>query len=434
MTRDSKPQSWLLKGGRVIDPASRIDAEMDVLLRDGRVAEIAPRNKIRGSAEETFNARGLIVAPGFIDLHVHLREPGQSHKETIATATAAAAAGGFTSVCAMPNTSPVNDSPEITAWMQDAARGALVNVFPVAAATLGSKGERLTDFRALQRAGAVAVTDDGRPILADEMMRDALRAAAALNLPVIQHAEDTRLTAGCSMNEGPTAFRLGLRGMSAESEAAIVDRDARLAQATGAHLHVAHISTAATIKAVRRGRRNRARITCEITPHHFTLTDENVGDYNTNCKMNPPLRSAADREALLIALADGSIDAIATDHAPHAAHEKQVEFERAAFGVTGLETALALAITKLQRERKLGLARIIELLSTNPARIAGLKGRGSLERGCIADVTILDPGARWTFRAEKSRSKSRNTPFDGWQLIGRVVATIVGGSFAYRLD
>jgi dihydroorotase len=434
MTRDNKPQSWLLKGGRVIDPASRNDAEMDVLLRDGRVAEIAPRNKIRGSADETFNARGLIVAPGFIDLHVHLREPGQSHKETIATATAAAAAGGFTSVCAMPNTSPVNDSPEITAWMQDPARGALVNVFPVAAATLGSQGEQLTDFRALQRAGAVAVTDDGRPILGDEMMRDALRAAATLDLPVIQHAEDTRLSAGCSMNEGPTAFRLGLRGMSAESEAAIVDRDARLAQATGGHLHVAHISTAATIKAVRRGRRNRAHVTCEITPHHFTLIDENVGDYCTNCKMNPPLRSAVDREALLIALADGSIDAIATDHAPHAVHEKQVEFERAAFGITGLETALALAITKLQRERKIALARIVELLSTNPARIVGLKGRGSLARGSIADVTIFDPGARWTFHAEKSRSKSRNTPFDGWQLTGRVLATIVGGNFVYRLD
>jgi len=434
MTRNTKPESLLLKGGRVIDPASRIDAEMDVLLRDGRVAEIAPRNKIRGSAEETFNARGLIVAPGFIDLHVHLREPGQSHKETIATATAAAAAGGFTSVCAMPNTSPVNDSPEITTWMQDPARGAVVNVFPVAAATVGSKGEQLTDFRALQRAGAVAVTDDGRPILGDELMRDVLHAAAQLNLPVMQHAEDTRLTAGCSMNEGPTAFRLGLRGMSAEAEAAIVDRDARLAQAAGAHLHVAHISTAATIKAVRRGRRNRAHITCEITPHHFTLTDENVGAYDTNCKMNPPLRSADDREALLIALADGSIDAIATDHAPHASHEKQVEFERAAFGVTGLETALALVITKLHRERKIGLARIVELLSTNPAQIAGLKGRGSLARGAIADVTLFDPAARWTFHAEKSLSKSRNTPFDGWQLIGRVVATIVGGNFVYRLD
>ncbi len=369
-----------------------------------------------------------------MDLHVHLREPGQSHKETIATATAAAAAGGFTSVCAMPNTAPVNDSPEITAWMQDPARGAVVNVFPVAAATVGSQGERLTDFRALQHAGAVAVTDDGKPILGDEMMRDALRAADALNLPVIQHAEDTRLTAGCSMSEGPTAFRLGLRGMSAEAEAAIVDRDAHLAQAAGAHLHVAHISTAATIKAVRRGRRNLARVTCEITPHHFSLTDEAVGDYNTNCKMNPPLRSAVDREALLIALADGSIDAIATDHAPHAIHEKQVEFEHAAFGVTGLETALALAITKLQRERKIALSRILELLSANPARIAGLKGRGSLARGSIADVTIFDPGARWTFHAEKSRSKSRNTPFDGWQLTGRVVATIVGGNFVYRLD
>ena len=433
MMRNNKLESLLLKGGRVIDPASRIDAEMDVLLRDGRVADIAPRNKLRGSAEETFNARGLIVAPGFIDLHVHLREPGQAHKESIVTATAAAAAGGFTSVCAMPNTSPVNDSPEITAWMQDPARGALVNVFPVAAATTGSRGEQLTDFRALQRAGAVGVTDDGRPILGDELMRDAVRAAAPLNLPVIQHAEDTRLTAGCSMNEGPTSFRLGLRGMSAEAEAAIVERDARLAQAAGAHLHVAHISTAASIKAIRRGRRNRARITCEITPHHFTLTDESVGDFNTNCKMNPPLRSAADREALLIALADGSIDAIATDHAPHAAYEKQVEFERAAFGVTGLETALALAITKLQRERKIGLAHIIELLSTNPARIVGLKGRGSLARGSVADVTLFDPGARWTFHAEKSLSKSHNTPFDGWQFTGRVVATIVGGNFVHRL-
>ena len=433
MTRNDKLESLLLKGGRVIDPSSRIDAEMDVLLRDGRVAEIAPRNKLRGAAEETFNARGLIVAPGFIDLHAHLREPGQAHKEAIATATAAAAAGGFTSVCAMPNTSPVNDSPEITAWMQEPARGAVVNVFPVAAATVGSLGEQLTDFRALQRAGAVAVTDDGKPILSDELMRDALVAAAVLNLPVIQHAEDTRLTAGCSMNEGPTAFRLGLRGMSAEAEAAMVDRDARLAQATGGHLHVAHISTAATIKAVRRGRRNRAHVTCEITPHHFALTEESVNGYNTHCKMNPPLRSAADREALLIALADGSVDAIATDHAPHAAYEKQVEFERAAFGVTGLETALALAITKLQRERKIGLARIVELLSTNPARIVGLKGRGSLAKGSIADVTLFDPGARWTFHAEKSLSKSRNTPFDGWQLTGRVVATIVGGNFAYRL-
>ena len=434
MTRNHKPESLLLKNGRVIDPAARIDAEMDVLLRDGRVAEIAPRNKLHGSADETFNARGLVVAPGFIDLHVHLREPGQSYKETIATATAAAAAGGFTSVCAMPNTSPVNDSAEITAWMQEPARGAVVNVFPVAAATVGSQGERLTDFRALQRAGAVGVTDDGRPILSDEIMREVLQAAAPLNLPVMQHAEDTRLSAGCSMNEGPTAFRLGLRGMSAESEALIVERDVRLAQATGAHLHVAHISTAATIKEVRRGRRNRAHITCEITPHHFALTDEHVGNYNTHCKMNPPLRSAVDREALLIGLADGSIDAIATDHAPHAAHEKDVEFERAAFGVTGLETALALAITKLQRERKLGMARIVELLSTNPARIVGLKGRGSLAKGCIADVTLFDPGARWTFHAAKSRSKSRNTPFDDWQFTGRVVATIVGGNFVYRLD
>lgn len=426
--------SLLIKGGRVIDPAAKIDAEMDVLLRDGRVAEVAPRNKVRGGHEQTFDARGLVVAPGFIDLHVHLREPGQSYKETIATGTAAAAAGGFTSVCAMPNTSPVNDSPEIVAWMRDPARGAVVNVFPVAAATVGSEGKRLTDFRALQRAGAVAVTDDGRPILDDAIMREALQAAVLLNLPVIQHAEDTRLTAGCSMNEGPTSFRLGLRGMTAESEAAIVERDMHLARQAGAHLHVAHVSTAAALKSVRRGRRNRVHVTCEVTPHHFSLIDGNVGEYDTRFKMDPPLRSAADREALLVALADGSIDAIASDHAPHAYHEKEVEFERAPFGVTGLETSAALAITKLHRERRLPLARLVELLSTNPARLVGLQGRGTLARGAHADVTILDPARRWTFDASKSLSKSRNTPFDGWQLTGKVVATIVAGSFIYRTE
>ena len=418
----------------MIDPASKLDAEHDVLVRDGRVAEVAPRSRIRGSADETFSARGLIVAPGFIDLHVHLREPGQSYKETIATGTAAAAAGGFTSVCCMPNTSPVNDAAEITEWILAPERGAVVNVFPAAAATMGSAGERLTDFRALQRAGAVAVTDDGHPILGDAIMLEALRTAAAANLPVVQHAEDTRLTAGAVMNDGPTAFRLGLRGMTAESEGNLVERDVQLAAQSKAHLHVAHISTAAALKAVRRGKRNRARITCEVTPHHFALTDEMVGDYNTNCKMNPPLRSAADREAILAALADGAIDAIATDHAPHAAFEKAAEFDRAPFGITGLETALGLAITKLHLEKRLALARIVELFSSNPAQIFGLRGRGSLARGSFADLTIFDPKKRWTFDAARSRSKSRNTPFDGWQLVGKVVATIVGGKFVYRAD
>jgi dihydroorotase len=432
--KDKSRVSLLIKGGRVIDPANKIDGEMDVLLREGRVAEVAPRNKIRGSADETFNARGLIVAPGFIDLHVHLREPGQAYKETIASGTAAAAAGGFTTVCCMPNTSPVADTPVIIAWMTDPARGAVVNVFPIAAATEGSRGERLTDFRALQRAGAVAVTDDGRPILHDDVMRQALAAAAQLGIPVVQHAEDTRITAGCSVNEGEASFRLGLRGMSADSEAAVVERDTTLARNANAHLHVAHVSTAAALKPIRRGKRNHVNVTCEVTPHHFTLIDENIGDYDTRFKMNPPLRSAADREALIAALADGTVDAIASDHAPHARYEKEVEFDRAAFGVTGLETALALALTRLHREKRVLLARIVELFSAGPARALNLRGRGSLSRGAPADVTIFDPARRWTFDASKSLSKSRNTPFDGWQLTGKAVATIVGGQFAYRAD
>src|SRR5579864_471244 len=333
----TKSGSLLIKGGRVIDPAVKLDAPMDVLLRDGRVAELAAPNKIRSSADKTFDARGLIVAPGFVDLHVHLREPGQSYKESIASGTAAAAAGGFTAVCCMPNTSPVVDSPEWVTWIQQPDRAAVVNVFPIAAATHASKGAVLTDFGALQRAGAVAVSDDGRPILNDTIIRDTLRAASGLNLPVIQHAEDTRMTENCSMNESITSFRLGLRGMKTAAEASIVERDVQLAQQfAGARLHVAHLSTADALKAVRRGKRSRARITCEVTPHHFTLVDENVGDYETNFKMNPPLRSASDREAILVALADGTVDAIATDHAPHAPHEKQVEFERASFGITGL--------------------------------------------------------------------------------------------------
>jgi dihydroorotase len=434
MMRESG-KSLLIKGGHLIDPAAKINAPMDVLLRDGRVAEVAEPGKIRGSADEKFDARGLIVAPGFIDLHVHLREPGQSYKETIATGTAAAAAGGFTSVCTMPNTAPVVDTPEWVAWIRNPERGALINVFPIAAATRGSRGGTVTDFAALQRAGAVAVTDDGKPILEDDTMRMALRLGAELNFPVVQHAEDTRMTENCSMHSGPTSFRLGLRAMPASAEASIVDRDVTLAmQIRESRLHVAHLSTADALKAVRRGKRAKARVTCEVTPHHFTLIDENVGEYNTNFKMNPPLRSAADREAILVALADGTVDAIATDHAPHALHEKQVEFERAAFGITGLETALALAITKLHREQKIPLIRIIELLTAGPARVFDLRGRGSLAKNSHADLTIFDPKKRWTFEAAKSRSLSRNTPFEGWQLTGKVVATIVGGRIVYRSE
>src|SRR5215475_4335550 len=377
---DSK--SLLITRGHLIDPAAKINAPMDLLLRDGRVSEVAPPNKIRGAADEKFDAKGLIVAPGFIDLHVHLREPGQGYKETIASGTSAAAAGGFTSVCCMPNTTPVLDSPEWVTWLRQPQRGAAVNLFPIAAATQASKGAVLTDFRALQRAGAVAVTDDGKPILSETTMREAMRTSAEINFPVIQHAEDTRMTQNCSMNQGQTSFRLGLRGMTDMAEAAIVDRDVQLAQQfNGARLHVAHISTAETLKSVRRGKRNRARVTCEVTPHHFALTDSDVRDYDTNFKMNPPLRSAADREALLVALADGTIDAIATDHAPHAPHEKIVEFERAAFGITGLETALGLAVTRLHREAGISLTRLVELFTAGPARVVSLAGRGSLSRG-----------------------------------------------------
>jgi dihydroorotase len=429
----SKPASLLIKGGHVIDPANRIDAPMDVLLRDGHVVEVAPPNKVRGGAEEKFDARGLIVAPGFIDLHVHLREPGQSYKETIASGTAAAAAGGFTSVCCMPNTSPVLDSQEWVNWVLRPERGAVVNVFPLAAATNASKGAVLTDFRGLQRAGAVAVTDDGKPILDNDTMRECLRLSGELSFPVVQHAEDTRQTEGCPMNDGPTSFRLGLHGWKASAESNIVDRDVQLAQQIpNSRLHVAHLSAADSLKSVRRGKRSRAHVTCEVTPHHFTLTDEAVGDYNTNCKMNPPLRSAADIESLIVALGDGTVDAIATDHAPHASYEKQVEFERAAFGITGLETALGLAITKLHREHRIPLVRIVELFTSGPARVFDLRGRASLARGSFADVTIFDPKKRWTFDVSKSRSLSRNSPFDGWQLTGRTVATIVGGRIVHR--
>jgi dihydroorotase len=335
----------------------------------------------------------------------------------------------------MPNTIPVVDTPEWVEWLRSSERGAVVNVFPIAAATRASRGATLTDFAALQRAGAVAVTDDGKPILEDEVMRAALRLGAELNFPVVQHAEDTRLTENCSMHEGPTSFRLGLRGMSAAAEANVVDRDVNLAQQIReSRMHVAHLSTSEALKAVRRGKRAKARVTCEVTPHHFTLLDENVAEYNTLCKMNPPLRSAVDRDAIVAALADGTIDAIATDHAPHATHEKQIEFERASFGITGLETALPLAVTQLHLQHRIPLARIVELFTAGPARVFDLRACGSLAKGNFADVTIFDPKKRWTFTAAKSRSMSYNSPFDGWQFTGRVIATVVGGKIVHQAE
>ncbi len=447
MAKESKDQSveirenpWqsslLIRNGRVIDPSQNLDADMDVLLRDGLVAEIAAPGKIAADGAEIFDAKGLIVAPGFIDLHVHLREPGQTYKETIATGTAAAAAGGFTAVCAMPNTTPVNDSPETTEYMLAPARQAVVHVYPAAAATMGSNGHQLTNYAELKSAGAVAVTDDGHPILDEAVMHKALKLAAEVGFPVMQHAEDTRMTAKAQMNAGPTAFRLGLRGMPADAEALIVERDIRLAEKTGGHLHVQHVSAARALDAIREAKKKGLRVTCEATPHHFTLIDEDLDNsavpYDTRLKMNPPLRSHHDRDALIAGLTDGTIDVIATDHAPHAAHEKSVEFDRAPFGIIGLETAVPLAITVLHGQHKIPLARIVELLSTNPAKIIGLTNRGTLKQGAHGDLAIFDPNAKWTYDPAQSKSKSRNTPFEGWPFTGKVVATVIGGEFVYR--
>jgi len=428
----------LIRGGHLIDPGNGVDALKDILLKDGRVAEIAGPGKLKSANGATvLDATGLTVAPGLVDIHVHLREPGQGYKETIATGTAAAAAGGFTAVAAMPNTRPVNDSPEITRWMQAPERGAAVRVFPIAAATRGSKGETINDYAALKSAGAVAVTDDGYPILKDNIMRETLAAAARVGLSVIQHAEDTRQTQGSSMNAGPMAFKLGLRGMPAEAESSMVERDIRLVtelRDARVHLHVAHTSTAAALAAVRQARRSGLRVTCEVAPHHFLLTEEHVGQYNTNAKMNPPLRSSADRDAMIEAILDGVVDAIATDHAPHAIHEKEVEFENAPNGITGLETALGLSLRWLHKEWKLPLGRVLSLLSAQPAALLGLKGRGTLAVGSFADVVIFDPKAEWIFRARETKSKSRNTPFDGWTMQGKVRWTISEGRIAYASE
>jgi dihydroorotase len=425
----------VIKGGQLIDPASGIDAKKDLFFKDGRVAEIASPGKLKSAnGAQVLDANGLTVAPGLIDIHVHLREPGQGYKETIASGTAAAAAGGFTAVAVMPNTRPVNDSVETTRWILSPDRGARVRVFPIAAATRGSKGETITDFAALKSAGAVAVSDDGLPILKDGVMREVLATAARVGLSVIQHAEDTRQTQGASMNLGARAFSLGLKGWPAAAEAAVVERDIRLVQElrdSRVHYHVAHISTAAALTAVRQARRNGLRVTCEVTPHHFLLTDEFVGLYDTNAKMCPPLSSAADREAMIEAILDGVVDAIATDHAPHAVHEKEVEFENAPNGITGLETSFGLCLKWLHGEWKLPLGRVLSLMSAQPAALLGMKGRGSLAVGSFADAVIFDPKAEWTYDAHKTLSKSRNTPFDGWQMQGRIRWTISEGRVVY---
>jgi dihydroorotase len=416
-----------------------MDVLRDVLIRDGQVAAVEVPGVLQGVAvANTLDAAGCVVAPGLIDVHVHLREPGQTYKETIATGTDAAAAGGFTTVVAMPNTIPVNDSVAGLQWMMDASRRPAVTLFAMPAATKGSMGTVLTDFEALAKAGAVGFTDDGKPVLEDEVMRAALIAAARVGLVVSQHAEDTRLTGGCSMNAGPVAFKLGLRGMTVEAEARIVERDIRLlreiekAEGLRPHLHVQHVSTARAMRAIKAAKREGLHVTCEVAPHHFTLTEDAIGDYDTHAKMNPPLRAEADRLAMVAALMDGTVDCIATDHAPHAAFEKEQEFERAPNGITGLETALGLALRVLHKGRGMPLAKVIELMSLAPAGIVKLSRRGALSVGSIGDVVVFDPADEWSFALRVSRSKSRNSPFDGAGMVGRIKFTVCGGRVVFR--
>jgi dihydroorotase len=422
--------SLLIQGGTVVSPPDGPDGPLDVLVEDGLIRKIGLR--LRRRADRVIDARGQVVAPGFVDLHVHLREPGGEESETLETGLSAAVAGGFTAVCPMPNTSPVNDRPELTAALPVRARDiGLARVFPIAAVSIGSAGETLTDFRALIAAGAVAFSDDGRPVKTAGLMKTAMEKARELGVPVIEHCEDPSLAAGGVVNEGAVAEKLGVKGVPAASEEACLARDLVLAEATGAHLHVAHLSSAGCVELVRAARRRGVRVTAEVTPHHFVLTDEAVLRYGTNAKMNPPLRSARDVDAVLGGLADGTIDAIATDHAPHASRHKAKPLGEAPFGVTGLETALGLAMTLLVHTGRISIGDLVSLLSVNPARIIN-RPLGRLAVGSVADVTVFDPEREWVYRVEESRSKSHNSPFDGWKLKGCVTATIVSGKVVYE--
>jgi dihydroorotase len=424
----------ILKGGRVVDPASGRDGTFDVLIEDGRIARVG--KDLPADGAEVFEvAHGWVVAPGLIDMHVHLREPGQEHKETIATGCAAAAAGGFTAVACMPNTDPVNDHAGITRSILEKAAGAqLARVYPIGAVSLGSKGQQLAELADQKSAGCVAFSDDGHPVATALLMRRALEYAGMLGVPVIDHCEDPSLKGDGVVHEGYYASRFGLRGIPGIAESLMVERDVSLSELTGAPVHIAHMSARQSLRAVRDGKARGARVTCEVTPHHVVLTDEALDgaiEYDTNLKMNPPLREAADREALIEGLADGTIDAIASDHAPHHADEKLVEFDQAPFGIVGLETAVPLVFDRLVHPGRITLRRAIELMSVNPARLLNVPG-GTLADGAAADITVLAPDLAATVRAASLRSKSKNTPFDGWQLRGGVAATIVGGRLVYR--
>jgi dihydroorotase len=419
----------LLRGGRVVDPANGIDGVHDVLIDGGRIAAVGRDLPADGAAIVDLGP-GLIICPGFIDMHVHLREPGQEHKETVATGTAAAVAGGFTAVACMPNTSPVNDNANVTLYiLGKAVEADLARVYPIGAVSRGSQGELLADIAELKQAGCVAITDDGRPVATALLMRRAMEYAGMFGMPVIEHCEDSSLKGDAVAHEGFQAATLGLRGMPGACEALGVERGILMSELTGSAFHVAHMSARSSLRAVRKGKESGIRVTCEVSPHHFTLTDEALAaptPYDTNTKMNPPLREKADRDAMLAGIADGSVDAIATDHAPHHYDEKHVEYDRAPFGIVGLETAVPLSLDRLVHAGLIGLPRLVELLSVNPARILKVNG-GTLAAGAPADITILAPDLKVRIEAARLRSRSKNTPFDGWELRGGVAATIVGG-------
>ncbi len=418
----------LIKNGYVIDPSQEMNAGKNLLLEDGRVVGLMSYSDPIPDGVEIFDATGLIVAPGFIDMHVHLREPGQEYKETIASGAAAAAAGGFTTICAMPNTDPINDSAAVTRFViEQAERARLASVLPIGAITKNSAGTELAEMGEMKEAGIVAVSDDGRPVPTAGMMRRAMEYARGFDLPVIDHCEDKSLARGGVMHEGRWSLVLGLRGMPAAAEEVDAERDCTLAELTGAQVHLAHVSTRGAIESVRQAKARGLRVTCEVAPHHWTLTDAAVENYDTNTKMSPPLRTPEHIDAIFAGLADGTIDAIASDHAPHHADEKDLEFDQAPFGIIGLETSVGLAFARLVHPGLISLERLIALCATHPARILSLQDRGTFKAGARGDVTILDPQCAWTFDVSQSKSKSRNTPFNGYQFTGAAIATIVGG-------